>query len=211
MERGGEGEGTISVFFHHGVPDDLKVVFIEYVHRHLHKYGREVRRHRRYVCEKCGKSVIDLETVRQRLAAGKKFIYCQNCDKKIPLMDRIEQRLASDRVARQVVQMEEKAGLALDSQALEQIQIGHMMAICGEVNQIFRPGTMFDYGSDGEIEFKDDKGKPSGKKIYVQLKSGGSYLRLRKRDNNLVFDVKNPRHLESLAKTARGCIFGDSG
>ncbi|HLP58667.1 MAG TPA: DUF4365 domain-containing protein, partial [Candidatus Deferrimicrobium sp.] len=196
MERSGEGEGTISVFFHHDAAEDSKVMFSEYVHRHLHKYARDVRRDRRYVCGKCGNPVIDREAVRKRLAAGIKFITCQGCDEKIPFLDRIEQRLASEPVARRVAQMDEKAGLALDSQALEQILIGHMMAICGEVNQIFRPGIMFDYGIDGEIEFKDKQGKPSGKKIYVQLKSGGSYLRFRQRDNSMVFDVKNPRHLE---------------
>jgi hypothetical protein len=69
------------------------------------------------------------------------------------------------------------------------------MAICGEANQIFRPVTMFDYGIDGEIEFKNNDGTPSGSKIYVQLKSGDSFLRSRKRDQSLVFDVKNSRHL----------------
>ncbi|MDQ1353110.1 MAG: hypothetical protein QG657_3416, partial [Acidobacteriota bacterium] len=196
MERSGEGEGTISVFFHHDAAEDTKVMFSEYVHHHLHKYGHEVRRDRRYVCGKCGKPVIDRDTVRQRLANGKQFIICQGCDEEISLLDRIEQRLASEPVARRVAQMDERAGLALDSQALEQGLIGHMMAICADINQIFRPGTMFDYGIDGEIEFKDKNGKASGKKIYVQLKSGGSYLRQRKRDNNIIFDVKNPRHLQ---------------
>ena len=31
---------------------------------------------------------------------------------------------------------------------------------------------MFDHGIDGEVEFKDNDGNASGKKIYVQLKSG---------------------------------------
>ncbi len=92
--------------------------------------------------------------------------------------------------------MEETATRELDTQALEQILIGHMMAICGEANQIFRPVTMFDYGIDGEVEFKGNDGQASGRKIYVQLKSGGSYLRTRKSDAQEVFDVKNPRHLE---------------
>ena len=48
----------------------------------------------------------------------------------------------------------------------------------------------------GEVEFKDNDGQPSGKKIYVQLKSGNSYLRTRKSDGQEVFDVKNDRHLE---------------
>jgi hypothetical protein len=39
-------------------------------------------------------------------------------------------------------------------------------------------------------------GRASGKKIYVQLKSGNSYLSTRKADGKEVFDVKNDRHLE---------------
>ena len=55
---------------------------------------------------------------------------------------------------------------------------------------------MFDYGIDGEVEFRDDNGQPSGKKIYVQLKSGNSYLRTRRSDGREIFDVKNDRHLD---------------
>src|SRR5262249_55909729 len=101
----------------------------------------------------------------------------------------------SDPVARKILSMEETATRELDTQALEQILIGHMMAVCGEANQIFRPVTMFDFGIDGEMEFKDDDGYASGKKIYVQLKSGNSYLRTRKGDGLEIFDVKNERHL----------------
>ena len=70
------------------------------------------------------------------------------------------------------------------------------MAIAGEANQIFRPVTMFDHGIDGEVEFKDNDGRASGKNIYIQLKSGNSYLRTRKGDGSEIFDVKNERHLE---------------
>ena len=63
-------------------------------------------------------------------------------------------------------------------------------------NQIFRPVTMFDHGIDGEVEFKDNDGKASGKRIYIQLKSGNSYLRTRKGDGSEVFDVSNDRHLD---------------
>jgi hypothetical protein len=195
MERTGEGEGTISVFFEPKVPEELKVVFIEYVHQHLYKYANEVHRNRRYVC-KCGKPVKELEAVRQRFEAGKNFIYCVYCDEKVQLIDHIEQRLNSDPVAHKVIAMDQTAGRELDTQALEQILIGHMMAICGEANQVFRPTSMSDYGIDGEVEFKDNDGKPCGEKIYVQLKSGSSHLRERKRDRKLIFDVKNPRHLE---------------
>ena len=192
----GEGMAKISLYFDKDVPDELKAIFIEYVHRHLAKYGCEVSRDRRYVCPECGKPVKDLEAVRRRLEAKKDFITCQECDEKVPFVDFIEQRLKSDPVARKILAMDAMATRELDTQALEQILIGHVMAVCGEANQIFRPGTMFDYGIDGEVEFKDDDGKASGKKIYVQLKSSDSYLKLRKSDGNEIFDVQNERHLE---------------
>ena len=191
----GEGEATISLFFDVAVPDELQVSFIEYIHRHLEKYATEVRRDRRYVCPACAKPVTDLEAVRKRFELKKEFITCQECDEKVPLIDFIEQRLASDPVARRVLHMDETATRELDTQALEQILIGHLMAIAGEANQIFRPVTLFDDGIDGEVEFKDNDGKASGKKIYIQLKSGNSYLRNRKADGNEIFDVNNERHL----------------
>ncbi|MCK4765292.1 MAG: DUF4365 domain-containing protein [Candidatus Aminicenantes bacterium] len=196
LKRSGEGEGTLSVFFDIKVPDELKVVFIKYIHEHLLKYAADVRRDRRYVCANCGTPVIDLGIVRRRLAAQKKFIICQECDEEVKLIDHIEQRLKSDPVARKVFAMDKVAKQELDNQALDQILIGHMLAICGEANQIFRPVTMFDYGIDGEVEFKGEDGNPCGKKIYVQLKSGDSHLRERKKDGKLIFDVKKERHLE---------------
>ncbi|MBV9745987.1 MAG: DUF4365 domain-containing protein [Acidobacteriia bacterium] len=194
--RQGKGEATISLFFDVKAPDELKVIFIEYVHRHLARYGCEVRRDRRYVCGVCGTPVRDLAAVRKRFEAGKDFITCQTCDERVALIDFIEQRLKSDPVARKIFKMEETATRTLDAQALEQILIGHVQAITGEANQIFRPLTQFDYGIDGEIEFKDNDGRASGKKIYVQLKSGNSYLRERQRDGSEVFDVKDERHLK---------------
>ncbi|MGC9949829.1 MAG: DUF4365 domain-containing protein [Bryobacteraceae bacterium] len=72
-----------------------------------------------------------------------------------------------------------------------------MQAITSEANQIFRRVTEYDYGIDGEIELKlkDNDGRPSGERIYVQLKSGNSSLRTRRADGCDVFDVKNDRHL----------------
>jgi WD40 repeat protein len=191
----GEGRAIISLYFDPKLSDDLRVIFIEYVHRHLAKYACEVRRDRRYVC-KCGKAVKDLEAVKFRFESKEDFIPCQFCNEKVVLIDFIEQRLKSDPVAKKILSMNETATRALDNQALEQILIGHMMAIAGEANQIFRPVSMFDYGIDGEMEFRDNDGKPSGKKIYVQLKSGNSYLRTRKKDGKEIFDIKNEHHLE---------------
>jgi WD40 repeat protein/DNA-directed RNA polymerase subunit RPC12/RpoP len=195
IAKSGNGTATISLYFDHEVPDELKVIFIEYVHRHLARYACEVTRDRRYVCIQCGTPVKDLEAVRRRLEAKRDFITCQECDEKVPFLDFIEQRLKSDPIARKILAMDDTATRELDTQALEQVLIGHMMAIAGEANQIFRPVTMFDYGIDGEVEFKDNDGKASGKRIYIQLKSGNSYLRIRKGDGSEVFDVKDDRHL----------------
>jgi WD40 repeat protein/DNA-directed RNA polymerase subunit RPC12/RpoP len=194
--RQGEGQATISLFFDLQTPDELKVIFIEYVHQHLDRYGCNVTRDRRYVCLNCSTPVMDLNIVQRRLKSGKDFITCQNCDERVQLIDFIEQRLKSDPVARRILAMEQAATQQLDAQSLEQILIGHMMAICGEASQVFRTVSMFDYGIDGEVEFRDNAGQPSGRKIYVQLKSGNSYLRTRRRDGREVFDVKNDRHLE---------------
>jgi len=198
MEKVEEGTGKISIFSDTSVSDDQKVVFIEFVHQHLAKNAIELVRERRYICinSKCGRSVNDLRAVKVRLDAGMTFITCSYCDKKVPLIDVIEKRATSDLIARKVREMDEMATTQLDNQAREQILIGHMMAICGEANQIFRPTTMFDYGIDGEVEFKGNDGQPSGKKVYVQLKSGNSFLRQRKGDGKLIFDVQNERHIQ---------------
>jgi small GTP-binding protein len=196
FEKLGEGVGKISVFFEAGVPVEIRVVFIEFVHRHLAKRGRELQRQRRYVCE-CGVPVTDLTMVQKRQDMGKDFITCQGCDKPVPFKDHIEKRLASDPVARKVLKMEQTERQQRDTQSEEQGLIGHMLTICADANAIFRPVTIFDYGIDGEVEFKDPKtGEASGRKIYVQLKSGNSYLRSRKRDGKEIFDVTNDRHLQ---------------
>jgi hypothetical protein len=62
-----------------------------------------------------------------------------------------------------------------------------------EAGQIYRGYTNSDHGIDGEIEFKDNQGRASGKRLYVQLKSGDSYLKKRARDGAEVFQIKNPR------------------
>src|SRR5262249_5050428 len=147
----GEGRATVSLYFDKEVPDDLKVIFIQYIHRHLGKFGCEVQRDRRYVCEQCGNPVSDLEMVRKRLGADKDFITCQECDAKVLLIDFIEQQLESDPVARQILAMDQSATRALDTQALEQILIGHMMATCGEANQIFHSLDMSRHGVDGVV------------------------------------------------------------
>ncbi len=70
-----------------------------------------------------------------------------------------------------------------------------MHVLCARARQIFRPTPIWDHGIDGEIEFRDASGEASGRRVYVQLKSGDSYLRPRKRDQKLIFDVREERHI----------------
>jgi hypothetical protein len=71
-----------------------------------------------------------------------------------------------------------------------------VFAAAGRAGQIFGPTPNSDEGVDGEIEFKNLQGQASGKKVYVQLKSGDSYLRERKRDGVEIFDIKKERWAE---------------
>lgn len=198
MRRMGEGMGEIRVFFEAGVPDDTKVTFIKYIHEHLLKRAapNSVERERQYVCPKCGEPVENLRALKLRLQAGRKTIPCVYCDKPIPLQDLIETKFNEDRFLRRVQELDHQADINLDNESRELILIGHAFAVAGEAGQIFRPTPNSDWGIDGEIEFKNNQGRASGKRIYLQLKSGDSYLTERKRDNKEVFTVKHQRHLD---------------
>jgi hypothetical protein len=94
-------------------------------------------------------------------------VFCPDCGKPILLRDVIEEKF--------------------DSPAVH-----HTGFIVAEAGQIYRGYTNSDHGIDGEIEFKDDQGRASGKRLYVQLKSGDSYLKKRQGDGAEVFQIKNP-------------------
>ena len=84
------------------------------------------RDRRCYVCP-LRQIVKDLDAVRRQLEAKKDFITCQACHEKVPFVDFIEHRLKSDPVGREIPAMNEKATRELDTQAVEQILIGHGM------------------------------------------------------------------------------------
>lgn len=81
----------------------------------------------------------------------------------------------------------------IDNESRELLAVHHTGFIVAEAGQIYRGYTNSDHGIDGEIEFKDDLGRASGKRLYVQLKSGDSYLKQRERDGAEAFQTKNPR------------------
>ena len=196
MNRLKEGVGEIRVFFAMGVPDDTRVTFIKYVHEHLLKRATDVERERIYMCPGCGSQVERPKAIRDRLMRGKKDIGCDTCDERIPLIDLIEQKLSDDTFLRKVQELDAQADINLDNESRELILVGQAFAIAGEAGQIYRQYTNSDHGIDGEIEFKNDDGTASGKKLYLQLKSGDSYIYKRQKDNSEIFTVKKERHLE---------------
>jgi small GTP-binding protein len=191
-----ESSAEIVIFFAEGVPDDTKVTFVKYVHEHLLSTAENVTRTRHYVCPKCHTPVEDLKAIKNRLGKGFADIGCQACDARIKLKDIIETNYDSDEFKDRVRELDTEAGIKLDNESLELILVGHAFAIAGEAGQIFRPTANSDHGIDGEIEFKNDKGEASGQRVYLQLKSGDSYLRHRKSDDKDIFDIGKPRHVK---------------
>ena len=117
---------------------------------------------------------------------------CIECDERIPLWDPIEERFASDKARQKVRKLEERANTQLDNESKELILVGHAFSITAEAGQIFRQYSNSDWGIDGEIEFKNWDKNASGKRLYLQLKSGDSYLYERK-DGREVFTIKTDR------------------
>ncbi len=198
MTKKPEGAAEITVYFDPGIADETKVTFIRYVHDHLKAKDADVVRVRHYVClnPECNEPVEGQRAIRKAIERGDKEIPCQFCRRPIPLQDLIEEKFASEEFQRRVRKLEEKARISIDNESRELILLGHAFSIAGEAGQIFRPTPNSDWGIDGEIEFKNDNGEASGRRVYLQLKSGDSYLHKRQRDNHEIFAIKNPRHAE---------------
>jgi hypothetical protein len=197
--RDSEGTSRLEVYFEPDVDGNSRVLFLRYVHDHLMQQAQNVVRLRRYYCadKTCDGSrepFPDQAKIDKALApGGKGRVFCPDCGEPIVLLDVIEEKFDSPKVKEHSREMDSEAQTVLDNESRELILVGHAFSIVGEAGQIFRPTPNSDHGIDGEIEFKDDKGRASGKRLYVQLKSGDSYLKQRERDGAEVFQIKNPR------------------
>nr|VFJ91998.1 MAG: protein of unknown function (DUF4365) [Candidatus Kentron sp. H]VFJ92285.1 MAG: protein of unknown function (DUF4365) [Candidatus Kentron sp. H]VFK01438.1 MAG: protein of unknown function (DUF4365) [Candidatus Kentron sp. H] len=199
MRRKPEGAAEMVVYFENGTPDDTKVTFIKYAHEHLLARARpreSVTRVRSYVCPECHEPLENRRAIGIRLGKGLADIACGICEARVPLLDIIEEKFASDAFQRRVRKLDEQAGIGLDNESRELILVGHAMAIAGEAGQIYRITAQPDWGIDAEIEFRNDKGEASGQRVYLQLKSGDSYLYERQRDNAQIFTIKKKRWAE---------------
>src|SRR5882757_2314619 len=106
------------------------------------------------------------------------------CRHRFPLWDALEQRFASEAVRAQVEQLQADDLAKLDTRRrgkLLALEVGARITSADQ--KCFEIPATEDEGIDMELEFTDDDGKGTGKRLYLQLKSGNSHLRKRK-DND---------------------------
>lgn len=194
-----------------------KIIFSKYVHEHLLQHARDVERLRHYVCPQCGTPVGNREVAMKRVNAWLqslppqpdadgwfKFrkakqeppsIVCSECeDHRVPLWDDMEERFASPEIQQRVRDLQEESAIELSNQSKERALVGEVISTVALADQISREFNVSDQGIDMEIEFTDDAHEATGAKLYLQLKSGDSYLRERKGDGAEIFTIKDERH-----------------
>jgi hypothetical protein len=199
LSREAEGTSRLEVYFDPGVDQNSQVLFLEYIHEHLSQHAQSVVRLRHFACgnKRCdsfGQALTNQAQIDKALAPkGKGQVFCADCGKPIQLRDVIEQSFQSPMVQEQVREMRLEGQVVIDNESRELMAVHHTGFTVAEAGQIYRGYTNSDHGIDGEIEFKDDQDRASGKRLYVQLKSGDSYLKTRQRDGAEVFQIKNER------------------
>jgi small GTP-binding protein len=199
LTREAEGTARLEVYFNPDVDENSRLVFLRYVHNHLNEYARDVVRLRHYACgnKKCDardQPFSDQAKIDKALApGGKGKVFCTDCGKPINLRDVMEQKFESPKIKEEARIEQAISQARIDNESRELILVGHAFTISAEAGQIYRGYTNSDHGIDGEIEFKDDRGRATGKRLYLQLKSGDSYLTKRQRDGAEVFQIKNER------------------
>lgn len=209
LTRLAEGAGELEAYCDPALSLEEKIVFSRFVHQHLNAKARDVERLRRYTCPHCQAEVKDRETAMERVQeftakpdGNKPTMLCVRCEKRIQLWDEIEELFAGPVVRQKANEMAAEAEVALDNASKERVLVGEVISTVALAGQISRELTVEDHGIDMEIEFKDDKGAATGKKLYLQLKSGDSYLEKRKRDGTEVFDIPKARHAKYWAEQA---------
>ena len=194
LTRRAEGAGELAVYFDPTIDMDTKITFAKFVHEHLKRTAKDVVRLRHYVCPYCGTPVGNREVAMRKLEEGKKDVPCLDCEKRVPLWDEMESLFGSDRIRAAVIEMEKRSSIVLDNESKERVLVGEVISTVAHAGHLSRELTVSDHGIDMEVEFKDNDGEATGKKLYLQLKSGQSHLRIRKGDGAEIFDIKDERH-----------------
>ena len=117
-------------------------------------------------------------------------IVCVECEKRVPLWDEMEQCFASPEIQRRVRDLQEESAIVLSNQSKERALVGEVISTVALADQISREFNVSDQGIDMEIEFTDDAHRATGAKLYLQLKSGDSYLSERDGDGSGTFRIR---------------------
>ncbi|HEY6351110.1 MAG TPA: TIR domain-containing protein [Candidatus Angelobacter sp.] len=200
LELAPESEGAyrLDIYFDADVDDNSRLLFARYVHNHLYEHAQNVVRLRHYACgnKRCKAYALplaDRSAIDEAIAADEIRVFCPRCGKPVLLRDVMEKKFESSKVKKETREIQAAAQEVLDNESRELILVGHAYSIVAEAGQIYRGYTNSDHGIDGEIEFKNDQGHATGKRLYLQLKSGDSYLTRRQRDDAEIFHIKKPR------------------
>ena len=197
-----DGSGELQLHCAAATAITEQVLFARYVQEHLQTYACDVNRLRTYICTHCATPVENRDAAQRRLRDGKPDIGCSYCDERVELWDDIERQLADPDLHAAVQAIRDATQLVLDSESRERLLVGEVATVVAAANQISREVTVGDHGIDMEIEFKTDTGQATGAKVYLQLKSGDSHLRHRKRDDQRIFKITKPRHADYWADQA---------
>lgn len=193
LSRRKDGTGQIEVYCDPSIILGEKIIFLRYVHEHLKLRGVNVKRVRHYSCQACTHALADTAAAASRTERGLGDIGCPNCDERVVLLDEIEEMYLSPQISRQVQGLEESVDVELDNESKERVLVGDVTSAVAQAGQIGREKSVSDHGIDMEVEFKDDLREATGQMIYLQLKSGDSYLRTTA-DGREIFIIKKQRH-----------------
>lgn len=204
-----EGEGELQAFFAQDMMISDKIIFSKYIHEHLLHSANDVRRFRHYVCPNeyrgstCG-TTANRDVVMERLDehGREASVRCQRCDEKLKLWDDLEENFADDDIRQRVQDLDDAVRIKLDSESKERVLVGEVISTVALAGQICREIQVSDWGLDAEVEFKNDAGEASAKRVWLQLKSGDSFLKVRKNDGATIFRDFTPRHANYWMKQA---------
>lgn len=236
LNKRAPGLGDLEVYFDPAVAMEEQIIFSKYVHEHLLQNARNVERLRHYVCPQCGTPVGNREVAMQRLndwlqgrpsqpVKPRRFlkqkektpsIICVACEYRVPLWDEMEQIFASEEIRMQVRQMQKEAESVLSIQSRERALVGEIISTVALAGQICREFPVSDHGIDMEVEFVNDAGEASGRKIYLQkkdedelyLSETGSKILTIENQRQAVYWMAQPFPLILVVRTKRGeCLW----
>ncbi len=197
LTRENEGTSRLEVYFEPEVDENSRVLFLRYIQNHLNEHAKNVVRLRNYSCtnKRCdafGQIFLDHAKISKALSFRKK-VFCPDCGKQIVLRDLLEKKFDSPEAAIEADKLDAEARVAIENESRSVILTGHTISVVAEAGQIYRAYSKSDQGIDGEIEFINNEGRPSGKRLYVQLNSGDSYVGKRGHDGPEIIKIENQK------------------